>query len=143
MASAADSFPNPARLNQPRCFLVYALAPAGLPAAEANRLFNAYIEDRSLPLALFHDHFIGHPGGLAIFYAETAEERLALTNASALEGWQVEVRPLIFSRSPAALDEQIAFTLRAYRGRDWEALQREARPVYGDPRREAETAAEE
>lgn len=33
--------------------------------------------------------------------------------------------------------------LRAYRGRDWEALQTEARPTYGDPRREAETAAEE
>ena len=55
----------------------------------------------------------------------------------------MEIRPLIFSRNPAAFDEQIAFTLSAYRGEDWERLQREERPTYGDPRREAETAEEE
>jgi hypothetical protein len=43
----------------------------------------------------------------------------------------------------AAFDEQTAFTLRAYREVDWEALQKEKRPSYGrDPAREAETAQE-
>jgi hypothetical protein len=60
-----------------------------------------------------------------------------------LEGWQVEIRPLIFSHSPAAFDEQIAFTLRAYRGVSWDVLKRAARPAYGNPNREAETAQEE
>jgi hypothetical protein len=60
-----------------------------------------------------------------------------------LEGWRVEIQPLIFSHSPSAFDAQIAFTLSAYRGVEWEALQREQRPAYGNPGREAETAEEE
>jgi hypothetical protein len=55
----------------------------------------------------------------------------------------VEVQPLIFSHSPSAFDEQVSFTLRAYRGVDWETLQKERRPSYGNPSREAETAEEE
>ena len=131
------------RVSKPRCFLVYALAPEGMPASEANRIFNAYIADRRLPLPVFHDHFIGRPGGLAVFYAATAAERQALAASHWLEGWQVDVHPLIFSRSPAGFDTQTAFTLRAYRGLDWEALQREQQPETGDPAREAETAAED
>lgn len=131
------------RIRKPRCFLLYALAPEGLPAAEANHILNAFIADPGLPLALYHDHFIGQPGGVVIFYVETPEERDALLEQKYLEGWRVEVQPLIFSHSPSALDAQIAFTLRAYRGLDWEALQQEERPVYGNPNREAETAEEE
>ncbi len=131
------------RVTRPRCFLLYALAPEGMPASDANRLFNAFIADRRLPLPVFHDHFIGRPGGLAIFYAATAAERQALAESRGLEGWQVDVHPLIFARSPAGFDEQIAFTLRAYRGLDWEQLQREPQPETGDPAREAETAAED
>lgn len=131
------------RIRKPRCFLLYALAPNDLPAAEANRILNAFIGDSSLPLAIFHDHFIGQPGGIVIFYVETAEERAALLTQTSLDGWQVEIQPLIFSHSPAAFDEQIAFTLRAYRGVNWETLQREKRPSYGNPSREAETAEEE
>jgi hypothetical protein len=131
------------RIQKPRCFLLYAVAPSGMPAAEANRILNAFIGDPSLPLAIFHDHFIGQPGGLVIFYVATAKERDALLTQKHLEGWQLEIQPLIFSHSPAALDAQIAFTLRAYRGVDWEALQREDRPAYGNPNREAETAEEE
>jgi hypothetical protein len=122
---------------------VYALAPTGLAAAEANRLFNEFVADASLPLAVFHDHFIGEPGGIAIFYAETAAERLALEKQRRLDGWRVEHRPMVFAHSPAAFDEQIAFTLRAYRAEDWEQLQREQRPRYGSASREAETAQED
>lgn len=131
------------RIRKPRCFLLYALAPSGLPAAEANRILNAFIADPHLPLAVFHDHFIGQPGGIIIFYVETAAEREALLAQTYLEGWHVEIQPLIFSHSPSALDAQIAFTLRAYRGVDWETLQKDNRPAYGNPNREAETAEEE
>ena len=131
------------RISKPRCFLLYALAPGDMPAAEANRILNAFIGDPALPLAIFHDHFIGQPGGLIIFYVETTAERDALLRQTYLENWRVEIQPLIFSHSPAALDEQIAFTLRAYRGLNWETLQKEQRPSFGNPSREAETAEEE
>jgi hypothetical protein len=131
------------RIRKPRCFILYALAPSGLPAAEANRILNAFIADPTLPLAVFHDHFIGQPGGVVIFYVETTAQRDALLSQTYLQGWHVEIQPLIFSHSPAAFDEQIAFTLRAYRGVSWETLQKEERPSYGNPGREAETAEEE
>lgn len=132
-----------ARIRKPRCFLVYALAPQGIPAREANRIFNEFVGDRELPLAVFHDHFIGQPGGLAVFFVETPDERDALLSQAHLDGWQVDFQPLIFSYSPAAFDEQTAFTLGAYRDRDWEQIRKEKRPSYGNPAREAETAAEE
>jgi hypothetical protein len=131
------------RIRNPRCFLLYAIAPADMPAAQANRILNAFIGDPALPLAIFHDHFIGQPGGLVIFYVETVDERDALLAQTHLDGWQVDIQPLIFSRSPSAFDEQIAFTLRAYRGVNWETLQKEQRPSDGNPSREAETAEEE
>jgi hypothetical protein len=62
------------RIRKPRCFLLYALAPGHLSAARANHTFNAFIDNPGLPLAIFHDHFIGQPGGMAIFYLKTAEE---------------------------------------------------------------------
>jgi hypothetical protein len=131
------------RIRKPRCFLVYALAPPSLSPSEANDVFNSLVADLKLPLVVFHDHFIGQPGGIAIFYAETMDEREALFDQDHLDGWQVDYQPLIFSYSPAALDEQIAYTLRAYRDIDWKKLQRERPPSYGDPAREAETAIEE
>jgi hypothetical protein len=131
------------RIQKTRCFLLYALAPSDLPAAEANRILNEFIGDSSLPLAIFHDHFIGKPGGVVIFYVETAGERDALLTQKYLDGWQVEIQPLIFSHSPSAFDAQISFTLKAYRGVNWESLQKENRPAYGNPSREAETAEEE
>jgi len=131
------------RITKPRCFLVYALAPEDISAAEANRQFNSFIGDGNLPLVLFHDHFIGQPGGVAIFYAENEQEREALRDYEhLLKGWTVELRPLIFSYSPSAFDEQIAFTLKAYRGMSWDLLQRERRPAFGNPAHEVEMASE-
>jgi hypothetical protein len=131
------------RIQKPRCFLLYALAPVGMPASDANRILNAFIGGPSLPLAIFHDHFIGQPGGLVIFFVATTQERDALLAQKHLDGWHVEIQPLIFSHSPSAFDEQIAFTLRAYRGVEWETLQQDKRPAYGNPSREAETAQEQ
>lgn len=131
------------RIKKPRCFLVYALAPENLPASEANRIFNEFIAEPGLPLALYHDHFIGQPGGVAIFFVENSQERDALLEQDFLDSWRAEIQPLIFSFSPAAFDEQIAFTLKAYRGVDWEHLQKEQRPSYGNPGIEAETAEED
>ena len=130
------------QISNPRCFLVYALAPDDLSAAEANRIFNEFVGNRGLPLVIFHDHFIGQPGGVAIFYVDSVEVRDALLYQNHLDGWHVEIQPLIFSYSPSAFDEQTAFTLRAYRGMNWEDLQKEKRPSYGNPRLEAETAEE-
>ena len=80
------------RIQRPRCFLVYALAPQNLSAAEANRIFNEFIDDQNLPLVIYHDHFIGQPGGLAIFFVDTPEARDALLNQKHLEGWRVEIQ---------------------------------------------------
>lgn len=131
------------RIQKPRCFLLYALAPEGMPASDANRILNRFIGHPLLPLAIFHDHFIGQAGGVVIFYVETVQERDALLSQKHLDGWHLELQPLVFSHSPAAFDEQTAFTLRAYRGLDWEAIQRDQRPAYGNPNREAQTAQEE
>jgi hypothetical protein len=131
------------QLQRPRCILIIAKAPPGLPPAEANRIFNEFLGRRGLPLAIFHDHFIGQPGGVAVVFAENDDERKALLNDTHLYNWNVEFHPLVFSHSPAAFDEQIAFTLKAYRGVDWEKLQGERRPRYGSASREAETAEED
>jgi hypothetical protein len=133
------SLPN---IQKPRCFLVYALAPKGLSATKTNELFNTYVADSRRGLALFHDHFIGQCGGVAIFFVETEQEREALKDMGELEIWKVTIHPLIFSYNPAAFDEQIAFTLKAYRDEDWEILQQDKRPSYGNPKQEAETAKE-
>ena len=131
------------QLRRPRCILIVAKAPPGLPPAEANRIFNEFVGSRRLPLAIFHDHFVGEAGGVAIFFAESDAERKALVTDALLDNWSLELHPLVFSHSPAAFDEQIAFTLKAYRGVDWEDLQREHRPRYGSASREAETAEED
>src|SRR5690606_19146301 len=93
-------------------------------------------------LSLYHDHFIGEPGGVVIFYVETPEQRAALEDPGPLAGWRLEVRPLIFARSPGAFDEQITFTLKAYRSADWKHLRRVNRPQYGWSEEEAELARE-
>ncbi len=106
-------------------------------------MFNAFVADHRRGLSLFHDHFIGDPGGTAIFFAETDEQRSALADPAPLEGWRIEIRLLIYSRSPAGFDEQTAYTLRAYRQAEWDRLRMEQRPRYGDPLKEAETAQED
>lgn len=130
------------KFTKPRCVLVYAVAPAGLSARETNDVFNAFVADRSLPLVLFHDHFLGVRGGVAVFYVSSQEERDRLEASTVLDGWKVDFHPLIFSFSPSAFDEQIGYTMQAYRDADWSAMQQEKRPTYTNPVLEAETAEE-
>jgi hypothetical protein len=130
------------KFSKPRCVLVYAVAPEGLSAREVNSTFNEFVADRALPLVLFHDHFLGVRGGVAVFYVTSQDERDRLESSSVLAGWKVDFRPLIFSFSPSAFDEQIAYTMQAYRGVDWSVLQQEKRPPYTDPVQEADTAEE-
>lgn len=133
------------RARRPRCYLLYATAPEGTRLGVANDAINALTGDESTPLAIFHDHFLDVPGGIVIFHVESGVEVDALDSGIArhLKGWCVETRPLIFSRNPAALDEQIAYTLARYRNADWNALKEEKRPSYSDPSREARTGIED
>jgi hypothetical protein len=140
--SRGETMIHVAKISKPRCFLVHATAPSNLSAHDANDNLNDYVTDPSRGLAIWHDHFIGTPGGTAIFFVENDAQRHALTEAGTLEGWRISVHPLIFSHSPSAFDEQIAYTMRAYRNADWGTLQLEQRPHYGNARLEAETASE-
>ncbi|MEM7278876.1 MAG: hypothetical protein AAF385_12195 [Pseudomonadota bacterium] len=116
---------------KPRCVLVYAVAPDGLKASEANSEFNNFVADRSLPLVLFHDHFIESRGGVAVFFVANPEERDALKTNEHLPRWHVEMKPLVFSFSPSAYDEQARYTMEQYRRVDWHELRNKERPRFG------------
>ncbi len=133
-----------ATAKKPRCFFLYAMAPNGLLPAAANKAINDLIGLPELPLCLYHDHFIGAPGGLAIFDVQDLAEIEAITAAAGelLKGWKVDLRPLVFSFNPAAFDEQIAYTQSAYGNTDWNQLRLQHRPTYCDPRIETETASD-
>jgi hypothetical protein len=113
-------------------------------AVEANRAINSMIGDPRLPLALWHDHFLGDPGGCVVFYVENKDQQTALFESHHLIGWKVHYRPMIFSFNPAAFDAQIGYTVKTYGKADWDELRRENRPDYGDRnvQSEAETAQE-
>jgi hypothetical protein len=131
-------------IEKPHCILLYALAPEELSPGEANRVFNQLIADPGLPLVVFHDHFINPPGGVAIFYAHSRKARQALNHLDELEGWATALHGLVYSATPAGFDEQIAFTLRAYRGLDWDRLREEGgRPSYGRAQGAATSAPDE
>lgn len=80
-----------------RCHLVYALAPTDMSAADANRLFNEYIEDVSRGTVVYHDHFVGRHGGVAVFEIRTPAQRSLLDEPGPLVGWELASHPLVFS----------------------------------------------
>jgi AraC family transcriptional regulator len=99
----------------PRCFLVFALAPEGMPAAEANRLLNEYVGDHSHGLPVYHDHFARKPhGGVAVVFPRDEAERARLDEAGPLAGWQIRISPLVFSLTPVGFTAQTSFTLEQY-----------------------------
>jgi hypothetical protein len=105
-----------------RCHLVYALAPAGVSAREANELLNEYVADRTRGLAVWHDHFVGDHGGAVVLDTRTDDEEARLQDPGPLEGWQLSVHPLTFSLSSVGFSAQTSFTLEQYRGVSLEEL---------------------
>jgi hypothetical protein len=114
-----------------RCFFVYALAPAGVTAREANDLLNEYISGLERGLPVYHDHFIGAHGGFAIFHVTSDEQRAKLDDPGPLSGWRLEVHPLTFSLTGVGVVAQVEFTLEGYGGTTLEE-QRQVEPP--DPR---------
>lgn len=98
-----------------RCYLVYALAPEGVNARQANELLNDYIGDRSRGLVVYHDHFIGRHGGIAVFEVSSEDQKAKLDDPGQLAGWHIESLPLTFSLTAVGFVAQVDFTLRAYR----------------------------
>ena len=114
---------------QRRCYLVYALAPDGMTARDANDRLNAYIEDRTRGLVVFHDHFTGKPhGGVAVFDVETDEERERLAELGPLDGWRVGIHGLTFALTAVGFAEQLALTLEGYRSVTLEELRAAEQP---------------
>jgi hypothetical protein len=99
-----------------RCHLVYALAPAGVSAREANDLLNEYVADESRGLAVWHDHFVGEHGGTVVLDTRSDDEEARLADPGPLEGWRLSVHPLTFSLSAVGFSAQTSFTLEQYRG---------------------------
>ena len=99
-----------------RCYLVYALAPAGTTAREANDRLNLYVDERDRGVAVNHDHFSRKPhGGFVVLDVQTEEELARLDESGPLEGWSVTVHPLTFSLTAVGFAAQTDFTLEAYR----------------------------
>jgi hypothetical protein len=71
-----------------RCHLLYALAPDGTSAREANDLLNEYVADRSRGLAVWHDHFIGEHGGTIVLEVRDEQEEARLRDPGPLEGYR-------------------------------------------------------
>lgn len=98
-----------------RCYLVYALAPAGTSAREANDGLNEYVADARRGLAAWHDHFVGSHGGAVVLDVRTDEEEALLRVPGPLEGWELSIHPLTFSLSAVGFSAQTSFTLEQYR----------------------------
>lgn len=106
-----------------RCYLVYALAPEGMSAREANDRLNSYIEDRARGTVVFHDHFVGRPhGGLAVFHVRDEDELKRLDDPGPLERWTLGVHPLTFSLTGVGFAAQTDLTLEGYRDTSLEQL---------------------
>jgi hypothetical protein len=100
-----------------RCHLVYALAPEGVTAREANDLLNEYIGDRRRGIVVFHDHFTGKPhGGVAVWDVRSDDEAGLLEDPGPLAGWTVTVHPLTFALTANGFAAQTRLTLESYAG---------------------------
>ena len=98
-----------------RCYLVYALAPSGTTARQANDLLNAYVADERRGLDVWHDHFVGRHGGAVVLDVRSDQEKALLDEPGSLEDWRLEVHPLTFSLSAIGFSAQTSFTLEQYR----------------------------
>jgi hypothetical protein len=102
-------------MSSGRCYLVYALAPPGTSAREANDLLNEYVADESRGLAVWHDHFIGDHGGAVVLDVRDEAEEARLAEPGPLDGWRMSAHPLTFSLTAVGFAAQTSFTLEGYR----------------------------
>lgn len=101
-----------------RCYLVYAVAPDGVTAREANERLNEYVEDRRRGFVIFHDHFTGKPhGGIAVFDVRDQRAFDLLDDAGPLAGWDLSIHAFTFSMAATGFAAQMALTAEAYGGR--------------------------
>jgi hypothetical protein len=115
-----------------RCWLVYATAPDGVSARDANDALNAYISEPGRGIPVAHDHFTGRPhGGFVVLFPRDEQELSRLGDAGPLEGWEIRRHPLVFSLTPVGFEAQVSFTLENYGETSLDAL-RETEPA--DPR---------
>jgi hypothetical protein len=109
-----------------RCYLVYAVAPEGVTARQANELLNEYIEDRRRGFVIFHDHFTGKPhGGFAVFDVRDGEAFGLLDERGPLGDWDLSVHALTFSLAATGFAAQMALTAEAYGGKKLDQLRAE------------------
>jgi hypothetical protein len=101
---------------------VYALAPPGTSARQANELLNEYVADRSRGLAVWHDHFVGEHGGAVVLEVRDEQEAAQLAEPGPLDGWAVSSHPLTFSLTGVGFAAQTALTLERYRNVSLEQL---------------------
>jgi len=111
-----------------RCHLVYALAPEGMAASEANDLLNEYIGEPGRGLIVSHDHFIGRHGGFAVFEVRTDDEEAKLADPGVLEGWTITTHPLTFSLTAVGFVAQVDFTIENYGGTSLAELEAAEQP---------------
>ncbi len=112
-----------------RCHLVYALAPDGMSARDANELLNEYIGQDGRGLIVSHDHFVGRPhGGFAVFEVSSDDEQAKLADPGPLEGWELTTHALTFSLTAVGFVAQADFTLRNYGGTALAELEGEEKP---------------
>ncbi|HYY63223.1 MAG TPA: hypothetical protein VE688_01315 [Gaiellaceae bacterium] len=98
-----------------RCHVVYAIAPEGVSAREANDLLNEYVEDRRRGISVLHDHFTGKPHGVIAVWdvCDEAEEAL-LNDPGPLAGWDLRSHALTFALTAVGFAAQIDFSLEHY-----------------------------
>jgi hypothetical protein len=101
-----------------RCYLVYAVAPQGVHAREANDRLNEYVADQRRGFVVFHDHFTGKPhGGFAVFDVRDLEAHGLLEDHGPLAGWDVRVHALTFSMAATGFAAQMELTAEGYGGK--------------------------
>jgi len=101
-----------------RCYLVYAVAPEGVTARQANDLLNEYIEDRGRGFVIFHDHFTGKPhGGFAVFDVRDQRAFELLEDYGPLTGWDLSKHALTFSLAATGFAAQMELTAEGYAGK--------------------------
>jgi hypothetical protein len=90
---------------------------------------NEYIGDQRRGVCVFHDHFVGEHGGVAVFDVRTDEQRALLDDPGPLTGWSLSVHGLTFSLAAIGFIAQAELTMREYSGVTLEQLRAADEPA--------------